>query len=63
MYLFHKPRLEAAAMLQEARAGRLRLGYDGWYDLTLLATGDEEEAAQAANAYARAELRAGRQPM
>lgn len=42
--------------------GRISLNYDGWFDLTLLATGSRDEAERAANAYARAELRRGRNP-
>ena len=41
------PRLRAARDLDRARMGEVRLTADGWFDLTLAATGDRDAAESA----------------
>lgn len=57
-----RPKLEAEKLLEQARAGDVRLSAEGWYEATLLATGSEARAQDAAAAYVAAELKAGRTP-
>lgn len=43
------PCVEADRLLRAARRGEVRLSPQGWYQTTLLATGDEEQALEAFN--------------
>ena len=45
------PVLEAESMLEKAKNGDIHLTVTGWKNLTLLVTGDEEQAEQAAYDY------------
>ena len=56
------PRLEAKRMLDRAKMGDVNLTVDGWYDLTLLVTGDKELAEKAAKDHIKASRNAGREP-
>lgn len=44
------PRLEAEAQLKKAVMGEVALTPEGWFDLTLTATGDRRQAERAHNA-------------
>jgi len=55
------PRLQAEEELQR-RQSQGSLNSDGWYNLVLRATGDEDRADRAAAAFLMNELRAGRTP-
>lgn len=55
-------RLRAADMLEQAQRGDISLTAEGWFDLTLLATGSRERAEEAMIAYISREQKAGRTP-
>lgn len=61
-YEGNMPRLQAREMLQQARKGEINLTADGWFDLTLMATGSQEQAERAHNDYIKREMKAGRTP-
>ena len=57
------PRLEAKRIRQGLQLSGQRIGAEQLYDLVLLETGDENQAAQAAHDLVSAELRAGLKPL
>ncbi len=56
------PRLKAQDLLDKARAGEVSLKAEGWHDVTLLATGDKEQAERAMKAFIQASRDAGKEP-
>lgn len=56
---FFAPRFEAKKLLQQAKAGGIRLTAEGWKALTIAAGGTEEEGQAALDDYVARQVKAG----